>query len=228
MSFLRGLFGPPNIEKLKGRRNVQGLIGALEYRKDWKIRLAAANALGELKDATATRPLVGLKDSHGVVGRAAMDAVEKIGAAGFGTLCAALEDLDQYVRNRAIEALGKIGDPRAGEPLRAALKDRDADNRNLALEALVRMGISTVGSLCATLKDTNRETREWAATGLLRFGDAQAVEPLCVALKDTASGVRRHAACALARIGDARALESPSVPLSKIPTHMCGSGLRKR
>ena len=37
-----GLFGPPNIEKLKEKKNVKGLIKALNYRKDDDVRRGAA------------------------------------------------------------------------------------------------------------------------------------------------------------------------------------------
>lgn len=43
------LFGPPNIEKLKERGDVDGLIRALGH-KDWRTRREAAVALGELDD----------------------------------------------------------------------------------------------------------------------------------------------------------------------------------
>jgi HEAT repeat protein len=39
------LFGPPNVEKMKARRDVNGLIKALRYRKDKGVRQAAAEAL---------------------------------------------------------------------------------------------------------------------------------------------------------------------------------------
>ena len=86
-----GLFGPPNIEKMKAKRDVQGLIEALGYQKDASIRSAAARALGELKDVQAVEPLI-----------------------------ATLKDSDSKVSELAAEALGKIGDARAVEPLIAA------------------------------------------------------------------------------------------------------------
>ena len=41
------LFGPPNVEKLKAKGNVKGLIKALDYKKDASVRRAAAKALGK-------------------------------------------------------------------------------------------------------------------------------------------------------------------------------------
>src|SRR5690554_3034255 len=57
MSFL-GLFGPPNIEKMKARRDIKGLIKALSYQKDEEIRADAASALGELEEQSAIDPLI--------------------------------------------------------------------------------------------------------------------------------------------------------------------------
>ncbi|MEO0160809.1 MAG: HEAT repeat domain-containing protein [candidate division WOR-3 bacterium] len=51
-----------------------------------------------------------------------------------------LKDEDSYVRRYAAEALGKIGDNRAVEPLIAALKDEDSDVRRYAEEALKKIG----------------------------------------------------------------------------------------
>ena len=41
-----GWFGPPNVEKMTIRRDVQGLTRALRYRKSSAIRREAARALG--------------------------------------------------------------------------------------------------------------------------------------------------------------------------------------
>ena len=95
-----GLFGPPNVEKLKGKRDLKGLIKALRYKRDGGVRSSAAEALGEIGDARAVEPL-----------------------------CAALRDKDVDVREAAAEALGKIGDARAAVPLRSALGDEDSDVR---------------------------------------------------------------------------------------------------
>src|SRR5450759_2332909 len=97
------LFGPPNVEKLKAKRDVKGLIKALGYQKDPAVRRAAAEALGQIGDARAVEPLI-----------------------------AALKDESWGVRRAAAEALGQIGDARAAEPLIAALKDPYADVRNAA------------------------------------------------------------------------------------------------
>lgn len=81
MSFLRGLFGgsKPDINALKARRDVSGLIAALRFKGDASVRRAAAEALGEIGDQAAKVPL------H-----------------------AALEDDDNGVRVAAQAALGRL------------------------------------------------------------------------------------------------------------------------
>ena len=49
--------GPPNVERLKQDKNVAGLIKALAYQKDAKIRAAAANAIGRISDKRVIVPL---------------------------------------------------------------------------------------------------------------------------------------------------------------------------
>jgi len=119
------LFGPPNVDKMKARRDVEGLIKALSYRKDSAVRQAAAMALGEIKDASAVEPLIiALKDEHGHVRELSARALGQIGdARAVEPLIAVLSGQDyEYVREAAAEALGKIGDTRAVEPLMAALQ----------------------------------------------------------------------------------------------------------
>lgn len=81
MSFLRGLFGgnKPDINALKASRDLSGLISALRFKADARVRRAAADALGEIGDQAAKVPL------H-----------------------AALEDDDNGVRVAAQAALGKL------------------------------------------------------------------------------------------------------------------------
>jgi HEAT repeat protein len=81
-----------------------------------------------------------------------------------------LKDEVQSVRFQAAEALGKLGDNRAAEPLITSLKDQDW------------------------------EVRQWAAEGLGTLGDKRAVEPLTPLLKDQDENVRKVAAWALAKI----------------------------
>ena len=115
---------------------------------------------------------------------------------------------DPEVRKNAAEALGKIKDPRAVEPLIEALKDKDFRVRWNAAEALGEIGDpKAVKPLIAALKDENSGVRSSAAFALGEIQDPRAVEPLIEALKDEDSDVRRRAATALGKIQDPRAVE---------------------
>jgi len=52
------LFGPPDIVKLRKKKDVKGLIKALQYKDDLKIRQAAAETLGQNMDVRAVPPLI--------------------------------------------------------------------------------------------------------------------------------------------------------------------------
>jgi HEAT repeat protein len=93
MSFLQFFSGKPDVEKLKARGNIKGLIKALQYEKDFEVQVDAEMAL---------------------VG---------IGAPAVMPLIKVLKDKRQEVRKYAIETLGKIGDERAVMPLIAVLEE---------------------------------------------------------------------------------------------------------
>jgi HEAT repeat protein len=184
MSFF-GLFGPPNVEELKAKGNIKGLIKALSYHKnktkDYKaqdIREAAAKALGQIGDPRAIRPLsIALRDRW------------------FG------------VRVEAVRALGQIDDASVLKPLIAAFRDDDLRVYKAAVESLVQLGQIAMEPLVTALKDKDYKVRYNAAETLGQIGDAQAVQPLVVALNDEIQAVRSTAAAALGKIGDPSAVE---------------------
>lgn len=157
---LFGLFGPPNVEELKAKGDVNGLIRALSYNRDkqinWQkasaevkarhkeyaaIRQTAAEALGQIRDERAAEPLVVvLKDTNNDVRKAATKALVKLGTLSVAPLVAALKDKEKQVREEAAETLGQIRDPQAVEPLVAALKDKESWVREKAIEALGQIG----------------------------------------------------------------------------------------
>jgi len=176
-----GLFGPPNINKMEAKRDVEGLIKALRYRRDKKdeyrhVAQAAAEALGKIGDVRAIEPLI-----------------------------AALKDIDSSVCEAAAKSLGKIGDVRAIEPLIAALEVRHLDVE--ACVALRAIGAPAVEPLITALKHNNDHVRILVVSALRGIRDARAVEPLIAALKDTSFMVCEQAALALEHIGDVRAVE---------------------
>ena len=145
MSFLDDLFGPPNVEKLEAKRDVKGLIRALNYMKYVYVRKNAVEALGKIGDNRAVEPLIAaLNDSDSDVREYAADALGEIGdKRAVEPLIVALRDSNDNVRNNSVWALGKIGDKRAVEPLIASLKDSDSvrSEAAIALVTIYRKGI---------------------------------------------------------------------------------------
>ncbi len=94
--------------ELTSKQEVDSLIRALEGKEK---RRRAAEALGTLGDARATKPLI-----------------------------RALGGEDDDVREAAAQALGKLGDARAVEPLIRALGDKWGSVRRAAAQALEKLG----------------------------------------------------------------------------------------
>jgi HEAT repeat protein len=104
------LFGPPNVDKLKAKRDVLGLIKALGYQQYSNVRGAAVGALGQLGDDRAVEPLIGaLHDKNADVRGAAMEALTAIGVSAVEPLIGALRDEDRFVRDAAAQTLGQLG-----------------------------------------------------------------------------------------------------------------------
>lgn len=104
-------FGPPNVEKLKAKRDIKGLVKALEY-KDYSVQWQAALALRDVGDKRAVpAPIDALRGRHATPGRpdrevgmskVAAEALREIGdAQGLEEL----HDEDSEVRKRAAETL---------------------------------------------------------------------------------------------------------------------------
>jgi hypothetical protein len=78
-------FGPPNVEKMKAMKDVNGLIKALRYKKDANVRRTAAEALGQIwegiGDTRAVLPLIysTQNDNDSTVLMAAAEALWTIG-----------------------------------------------------------------------------------------------------------------------------------------------------
>ncbi|MBT0160987.1 HEAT repeat domain-containing protein [Candidatus Bathyarchaeota archaeon A05DMB-2] len=139
MSFLQELFGSPNIEQLKAKHDIKGLIKALGYKKVSSVREKAAQALGKIGGDQVVMPLIDalIMDNDEKVHHAAAGALGQIGAPAVEPLIAALKD--PVVGQRVIEALRQIGAP-AIEPLITALRDKDHIMQQSVAEALKQIG----------------------------------------------------------------------------------------
>jgi len=101
---------------------------SLAYHRGVKDWLSALGSRDQLSREAATEAL-------GWLTKTKSDAALAVPA-----LMGALEDEAMEVRRDAAEALGRIGDPRAGEALQTALQDQDEWVREVAADALRKLG----------------------------------------------------------------------------------------
>jgi len=204
-----GIFGPPNIEKMKAKRDIKGLINALRYREDGKVRETAAEALGQIGDVRAIEPLIAaLKRGSSNMRKEVVCALVKIGTAAVGPLIATLNFGIYNVRKEAEGALVKIGTAAIG-PLITALKGGNGNVRKEAEGTLVKIGTAAVEPLIAALNDDLWYVRISAVRALGEIRDSRAVIPLIAKAKANFSteSERHEAQVALEKIGDPRALD---------------------
>lgn len=189
---LFGLFSPPNVDKMKAKGDIKGLIKALGYNKDTHVCQSACSALVE------------------------------IGTAAVELLIIALEDKNSDVRLLAVKALSQIDDTRAIKPLIAILDDMDNNVRLEALRSLIQLvgkmkGDKDVKGLMEILgykPQRGAEVLKQAAMALGEIRDPKSVKMLSSILNykshwsgEDERGVRACAARALGEIGDSSAVD---------------------
>jgi HEAT repeat protein len=177
-----GLFGPPDVEKLKTRGDVKGLIKALAYPKEAGVRMAAAKALGQLKDGRSVPALI-----------------------------LALQDDTSAVCDKACEALGKITGQlqdaalfdRVMQQLLVMLKEKGPDDYHPVARALAAIGAPAVPALIKAFQ-SHEFSLDWkAADALGQTGDPRAIEPLMQSTLHGDDRKRRFAAEALKKFSGA-------------------------
>ena len=114
-------------------------------------------------------------------------------------MIAALDDEDRGVRRAAIQALGRIKDERAVEPVARQLADRDAFVQNDAVRALRQIGSIAEAEVVKYLDSDDNRTREHACHVLQTIGTKDSVRALTKAATDK-SPVARSAQAALKAI----------------------------
>jgi len=134
-----------------------------------ELRMAAANALGELEEPDAIPQLVGR-----------------------------FEDPDPRVRARVARACGIINDPRATDALEGLLTDPKATVRREAADSLGRIGNrQALQALLQLYDDDSERVRRIAVSGFGKFSNDRPVEHLIGALADDSAAVRRTAVFSL-------------------------------
>ncbi len=123
---------------------------------------------------------------------------------------------DEGARSGAAEALGKIGDARAVQPLIDTLKTDTPTVQRVAIGSIALIAApSGEAALIQAIKDKNAdaEARLQAASGLGRIASPAAVETLVASLNDPDLKMRSAAVAALAH-ASRPALNGPTQPLA--------------
>lgn len=160
---------------------VDKYVTKLREAKKWRERAFAAELLGRVGNAKAV-PIL-------------LETVESTRT----------EDAD--VREIALRALARIGDPRAVAPLVEALRHAEVWLAPRIADILVRHGQLSVDAMIAFLGESSRHpARAWAANVLGEIKAIRAFPVLVRVLSDLDDEVRAKAAGALGRLGDPRAI----------------------
>jgi HEAT repeat protein len=149
-----------------GKPAVKPLIAILGERRGRQAEVAA-QALGEIGDARAIKPLVAYGAKNGEVAGAALVA---IGKPAVLPLVNALDDEDVSVRRTAADTLGKIGDRRAVKGLRGALADSEDSVWRAASDALALIHRSDVSPLLPWLRSQSTLRVYYGLIGLGKKG----------------------------------------------------------
>ncbi len=177
-----------------------------------EVRQAAAKALGNTQLPAALPYLMeALHDSFWWYEReyAATDllaAIEKMGVAAVNPVIEALGDKEGTVRKFAAILLGKLGDPRAIEPLGMALYDLHHEVGKAAAEALTHFGASAIDVLTEALNHPEMWIRIHAMEALSQIKDERVAPLLLEMLNDPEREVKKQAIRCLGSLKDQRAL----------------------
>jgi HEAT repeat protein len=209
------IFGPPDVEKLKTKRDVNGLIKALNHpliNHTCHLNLEAAKALGQLGDPLAVQPLIDNLQRSGfdVMREAAAIALGLIGdAQATQALIRATKDTSPKVRKAAAQALGKIGSTLATEVLINALQDKFPEVQEQALQAIREIGdVRAIKPLAAVYGDSKkyegkfRVAASQVAQEIATSGKVGAVEVLIFVIQDYDGEARSMARRILVSLGN--------------------------
>jgi HEAT repeat protein len=187
MSFLDLLFKPPDIEKLIATRNLKGLTQATKHRKI-NVRLAAIEALGEIRDDAAVKVLMDLFDETYWADRSK-------------------ENEASLTRKKVIQALRNIATARSTEALIKIAMQRKGEERKEAIEIIGNIGTArSIEALIQIAMQHNGEERKAVLEKIDNITDERGLEYLITTLQHSDVSFREAAAVALGKIGDKRAL----------------------
>jgi HEAT repeat protein len=176
------------------------------------VRQAAARALGSTKHPQALPYLmVALSDPFWWYEReqeadGLLKAIEGMGTVAVDRLLEALHDNEGTVRRFAATLLGRIGEPRAIEPLGMALYDTHFEVGAAAAKSLAGFGPPGLKILAEALHHPETWLRQHAIYGLTLSGDQRIVPAILEMLNDPEREVQKQAIQSLGKLKDPRAL----------------------
>jgi bilin biosynthesis protein len=170
MSFFNFLRAP-DINCLRNRGDIDGLLKIFNSQQDISLRKNAAEAIGYLQAPLAVDSLI-----------------------------AELSNSDDSFRSSVILALDRIGEKKAIAPVGHALTNNFQFFENFTLKP-EKFGDILLESLILVLKNDEFYFRMGAARALGKMKNPQAIEPLIPVLDDDTDYVREAAARALDRLG---------------------------
>ena len=171
-----------------------------------EVRQAAAKALGHTGHPAALPYLMeALRDpfwwyEREVQAGDLFNAIEKLGTVAVEPLIEALQDKEGTVRRYAAELLGRIGDPRAIEPLAMALYDLHHDVGKASAEALVNFGVNSFDILVEALSHPEMWIRIHSVQALVEIKDPRVASILLEMLNDPEHEVKRYVIEALGEL----------------------------
>jgi HEAT repeat protein len=166
---------------------IKDLLGALRDR-DWWVRVRAADALGSIGGPKVVEAVLALvKDKDEFIRRCAIEILNTTRTQGgeertLNSLVGALDDEDWWVRERAIDALARIGDRRA-VPALLQVMERDSKAAPVAIRALAGLGdAQAIPALLAQLRRQDQSIRREAIRALAALADEAHAEVIQRAL----------------------------------------------
>ena len=189
-----------SLGKIGGGAVIDEFVYLLDKTDD-SIQTFIARELAEICDERALDVLLRSLDDSDIDGHAITGLV-RIGEPAVEKLIALLPEgrARDFVRANAAEALGKIGDLRAVEPLIAVIGDKDTLLRDKTIEALSRLGdVRAVEPLVRVLKTCRPRTEESIKKALVDLSP-HSIDPLLRELNSSEEETRNRAGRALAQI----------------------------
>ena len=200
---------------------------ASEMLKAWKIdfgpivvdvldrRPGAFELLMEVDDRRIIVPLLKARVSESMSLRwAAHEALSHLGEFALDHFLHALKSDNKKIREQVTGYLGKMGDPKAIEPIKRLLEDDSLDVRKSAIIALGAMGDpESLNLIRSSIEDPSLRMAAVEALGL--FGGDEAFDILLGLTGREDLNIKIATTKSLSQLGDARAIE-PILDLEKI------------